>query len=144
VFPRSDALSDLANCLPQAKVNESKTNKSRGPNPVIFLFFARIGSEVVAAQGLASKRFFAIFGKKRAAKRGRFLGFGFLDFIAFRRPRLGEGIFEGGNRPKRRAEVYLLGWRWNVGLPFSRGGKPLGSLSLYFPLSMAMTFSVMA
>jgi hypothetical protein len=42
------------------------------------LFFARIGSEVVGAQGVASKRFFAIFGHFRATKKGRFLGFGFL------------------------------------------------------------------
>jgi hypothetical protein len=63
--------------------NESKPIRSGGSSPGIFLFFARIGSEVVAAQGVASKRFFAFFGLFRATKKGRFLGFGFLVVVGF-------------------------------------------------------------
>jgi hypothetical protein len=51
--------------------HESKPIRSRGSNPVIFLFFARIGSEVVVVQGVASKRIFAFFGDFRATKKGQ-------------------------------------------------------------------------
>jgi hypothetical protein len=62
--------------------NESKTIKSRGSNPVIIFENRNFGSEVVGAQEVASKRFFAFFGLFRAQKKGRFWGFGSLDFIS--------------------------------------------------------------